>query len=84
MANGKLYFCDGYACEEYQKKACYQYGGPCHHTLHAEHALSLLYDDFPATKFVAIPSSSIRKEHFDENGIFKQMGRELVPRCVKS
>lgn len=69
----KLYFCDGEACEEYQKKCCYMYGGECHHTRHIEHSLSAVTTDFPPTKFIGIRSGSTRVEIFDEEAIFKRL-----------
>ena len=70
-----LYFCDGQACEEYQKSVCYLYGGECHHTGVKEHALSLVSDVFPPTTFVSTRNSSIKTEVFDEESIFTELGK---------
>ena len=69
----KLYFCDGQACDEYNKQYCYLYGGECRHTPHKEHSLSMITPDFPPTKFIPLSSTGIRIETFDEQAIFEEL-----------
>ena len=80
----RLYLCDGYACDEYDKKYCWMYGGECCHTPHVEHSLSTITPDFPPTKFVPLRAGTIVIEQLDEKGIFAEMRRGKELKLIES
>lgn len=80
----KLYFCNGYACDENNKQYCYRKGGECFHTPNLEHSISKITNDFPPTKFVPFGASGIVVEEFDEPSIFAEMRNDKELKLIES
>ena len=80
----RLYFCDGHACDEHDKKYCWMYGGECCHTPHVEHSLSTITPDFPPTKFVPLQAGSIVVEQLDAQGIIAEIRKGKKLKLIES